>query len=109
MTPCNYVPHDVSLPCRKEDNLSSDTWACASFGLCPAADAFLKTLWYKSNNLLSKGGMQIAQILLKLVASSYFFYRLKSMAGIDLAHHHHAVEVFWHPVEVLQDLLGGYG
>lgn len=53
--------------------------------------------------------MQPTRIVLKLIAGGYFLYRLKSMAGIDLAHHHHAVEIFWHPVEVLQDLLGAYG
>jgi len=53
--------------------------------------------------------MQPTQVLLRLVAGSYILYRLKSMAGIDLAHHHHAMEVFWHPIEVLQDLFGFYG
>jgi len=49
-----------------------------------------------------------AQILLRLFAGCYILYRLKSLAGIDLAHHHHAAEIFWHPVEVLQDLFGAY-
>ncbi|MBD1912407.1 MULTISPECIES: hypothetical protein [unclassified Leptolyngbya] len=53
--------------------------------------------------------MQPTQIVLKLIAGSYFLYRLKSMAGIDLAHHYHAVEIFWHPVEVLRDLMRFYG
>lgn len=53
--------------------------------------------------------MQPIQIVLRLIAGTYFLYRFKSMAGIDLAHHYHAVEFFWHPVEVLQDLMGAYG
>lgn len=48
--------------------------------------------------------MQYLKIVFQGLATGYLIYRLKSMAGIDLAHHHHATDVFWHPVEVLKDI-----
>jgi hypothetical protein len=46
--------------------------------------------------------------LCQCLAGGYLLYRLKSMAGINLSSHYHAVEIFWHPREVLQDLANSW-
>ena len=42
--------------------------------------------------------------LCQCLAGGYLLYRLKSIVGINLSSKYHAVEIFWHPREVLQDL-----
>jgi hypothetical protein len=39
------------------------------------------------------------------LAGGFLLYRLKSILGINLAAHHHAVELFWQPHIVIQDII----
>lgn|GEM_PF-2575580 len=56
------------------------------------------------DRLLLKLITRIAQATVQLLAGGYLLYRLKSIVGINLSPHYHAVEIIWHPLKVWQDI-----
>lgn len=50
----------------------------------------------------------LTQVPIKIVAGGYLLYRLKSIVGINLSSHYHAIDLVWHPVEVLRDIVAGW-